>query len=112
VQWLVGVVAAGAVSFAGLAYLGVQVARRNDVDQPGVRGTAAAVAMLLVLFASGIVVFVLVGTSIDRDTDTYTGRQVLYLELALTGSYLIIAACAWGAYRLVSRRVGRRPLDR
>ena len=101
---LVAIALAGLVVLSGLGWACTGIAARNQREDPALRGWSAAVSLLGALVAIGIVVYVFVGTSIDADTDTYTGRQVLYLELSLTGSYLLAAL-----FTLVGVRLIRQP---
>lgn len=88
----------------GLTYVCRALATRNRRDDPTVRGIAAAGLLLGALVALGNVVFVFAGTLDGVDADTYNGRQVLELELALTGSYLLFGGLSFVAVRLLRRR--------
>lgn len=98
-----GIVLAGLVVLAGLTYICTRVATRNERDDPAIRGAAAAMSLLGAVVALGNIAFVFAGTIIGADTDTYSGRQVLYLELSLTASYVLLAGFTLAGRRLIRR---------
>jgi hypothetical protein len=100
---LAAIALAGLVVLAGLTYVCTRVAARSQRPDPVVRGVAAAMAVLGALGALVNIVVVFIGTAIDADSDTYNGRQVLYLELSLTGSYALFGIFSLATFRLIRR---------
>lgn len=58
---------------------------------------------MVAVVALGNIAVVFAGTTIDLDTHTYSGRQVLYLELSLAASYVLLAGFTLAGRRLIRR---------
>ena len=82
---------------AGLSYLATGTARRNGRAQPVIRGLAAGAALLIALMPAVVIAIVFVGTA--TASGLFSRTQVLQLEIALTGSFALIAVCGTAGYR-------------
>ncbi len=91
------------VVLVGLSFVGTRVATRNGHDDAVLRGPSAGVLLFGALIAVGTIAFVFVGTIDGMSGETYTGRQVLYLELSLVGSIALAVLLTMAAWRLLRR---------